>query len=59
MIETLLKVEDEALLKKAEALLSKEDQESPAPRRSFKDFAGIWTEEEAEKMKKDIEEACG
>lgn len=58
LIEALIKVEDEKLLADVEKIFS-QHQLKPVERKSFKDFAGIWTDEEAEKMKKDIEEACG
>lgn len=58
LIEALIKVEDEKLLADVEKVFS-QHKLKPVERKSFKDFAGIWTEEEAEKMKKDIEEACG
>lgn len=59
LIGALLKVEDEKVLSEIESLLSKDLNTASMQKKSFKDFAGIWTEEEAEKMKKDIEEACG
>lgn len=58
LIEALLKEEDEKVLSDVESLLTR-NETKPVEKKSFKDFAGIWTEEEAEKMKKDIEEACG
>lgn len=58
LIEALLKEEDEKVLSGVESLLNRKETK-PVEKKSFKDFAGIWTEEEAEKMKKDIEEACG
>lgn len=59
LIEALLRVEDEKVLRDLEVILTTKTPASPVPQKSFKDFAGIWTEEEADKMKKDIEEACG
>jgi len=58
LIEALLKEEDEKVLSGVESLLIR-NQTKTGNKKTFKDFAGIWTEEEAEKMKKDIEEACG
>ncbi len=49
---------DESLLSELENVIDK-SEDKPGKARSLKDLAGIWTEEEAEKMKKDIEEACG
>lgn len=58
IIAKLKKIDDDKLLSELEDLLDQSENE-PAKARSLKDLAGIWTEEEAEKMKKDIEEACG
>jgi len=58
LIEALLKEEDEKVLSGVESLLTRNETKT-AGEKTFKDFTGIWTEEEAQKMKKDIEEACG
>lgn len=56
LIEEILKIEDEAVLAEVESLIS--SKMHAIKRRSFKDFAGIWTEEEANEMKRIIEESC-
>jgi protein-disulfide isomerase len=58
LIEAILKIEDEAVLSRIETLLNT-DEPAPATRKTFKDFAGIWTDEEADEIKKHIEEGCG
>lgn len=57
LIQALLKEEDEKKLQEIEALLL---QVSPKPTnvKRPENFAGIWTEEEAEEIKKYIEEGC-
>ncbi|GAA4746982.1 hypothetical protein [Flavisolibacter ginsenosidimutans] len=57
LIEALLKVEDEKKLQEIEALLLQVSPKSSTGKRP-EDFAGIWTEEEAEEIKKYIEEGC-
>lgn len=57
LIEAILKVEDEALLNEVENLLEKAEAR-PVERKRPEDFAGIWTEEEAEEIKRSIEESC-
>jgi hypothetical protein len=58
LIEAILKIEDDATLSNIEKLLNPDESVQEA-RKTFKDFAGIWTEEEAEEIKKNIEEGCG
>lgn len=57
LIEAILKTEDEAVLNEIESLLARKELK-PAGKKSLADFSGIWTEEEAEEMKKFIEETC-
>ena len=57
LIEAILKIEDEALLNEVESLLAR-DAIKMAEKKRPEDFAGIWSEEEAEEMKKIIEESC-
>ena len=57
LIEALLKEDDENILSDVEALLIKRKTDT-GEKKTFKDFAGIWTEEEAEEIKKFIEEGC-
>lgn len=58
LIEALLKVDDEKVLSNLEELLSEKPMTSLEPKKSFKDFAGILTHEEALEMKRVIEESC-
>ena len=57
LIEALLKEEDENVLSGVESLLNRNETDN-LPKKTFRDFAGILTEEEAEEMKKVIEESC-
>lgn len=59
-IEEYLEVKDEALLTKLEILLHTEKQaiNPQKTKPSARDLMGVISEKEAEKMKKDIEEAC-
>lgn len=57
LIEAILKIEDEALLNEVENVLAKGQLKTPE-RRSFADFAGILTDEEANEWLKNIEEGC-
>ena len=56
IIELIIKTQDEKLLQKLLAQL--EDPKSPEHKPWMK-FAGILNDEEAEKIKKDMEEGCG
>ena len=57
LIEALLKVEDETTLMAVENLLNRSEQKSVAAR-TLDELSGIWTEEEADEMKRIIEEGC-
>jgi hypothetical protein len=57
LIEAILKVEDDAVLKEVENILSKNNN-NVSSRKSFKDFAGVLTDNEANEMEKIIEEGC-
>ena len=57
LIEAILKVENDAILDEVETILSKNKMHVISGK-NFKDFAGIWTAAEADKMKKNIEESC-
>lgn len=57
LIEEILKIDNDLLLDEVEKVISKNNSQS-ASDKSFKDFAGIWTAEEAEDMKRIIEETC-
>jgi hypothetical protein len=57
LIEAILKTEDEALLNKIETLLEKNPAVSGSEK-TWKDFAGFLSEEEANEWAKNIEEGC-
>jgi hypothetical protein len=57
IIDMIMRIDDEAVLSELETIIEQSDVK-PEHVRSLEQLAGIWTEEEAEKMKKDIEEAC-
>lgn len=56
LIEDILKTEDEAILKQAESLFSKGKVINIPTRKSFTEFAGMLTDEEANEMKRIIED---
>lgn len=58
MIEAILKIEDEALLRELEAVAGKNNLKVVG-KKSFQDLAGLWTEEEANEIEKAIEAGCG
>jgi hypothetical protein len=58
LIEAILKTDDEVTLSTIEKILNQGDA-APATNKTIKDFAGIWTDEEADEIKKYIEEGCG
>jgi hypothetical protein len=57
LLEALLKEDNEAVLAEVETILIKSKLQA-ADRKGLKDFAGIWTKEEAEEIEKIIEESC-
>jgi hypothetical protein len=57
LIEEILKIDNEAVLEEVETVISK-SKLHVVNRKSFKDLLGVWTEEEADEMKKIIEESC-
>ena len=57
-IEEYLRIEDETLIKKLENLLNKERQDEKAQKPTAQDFLGLLGKEEADQMKKNIEDAC-
>ena len=56
LIEEILKIENDAVLDQVGDLLTK-SKLHPVERISFKDFSGIWSEEEAEEMKQAIKDS--
>ncbi|NII26989.1 hypothetical protein HB364_18000 [Pseudoflavitalea sp. X16] len=57
LIEEILKIENEAVLEAVEAVISKSKLHAVG-RRSFKDFAGTMSDEDANELEKIIEEGC-
>jgi len=57
LIEEILKIENEAVLQEVETVITRSKLHAVG-RKSFNDFSGIWSEEEANKMKRIIEESC-
>lgn len=55
LIEAILKIEDEALLNEMESVLAKSEMKL-AERKSWKDFVGIITDEEAEEWLQNIKD---
>lgn len=58
LIEEILNIENELVLEELDSVISR-NRSQMANRISLKNFEGIWTEEEAEEMKRNIEEGCG
>ena len=58
LIEAILKIENDAELAEVETAINKSIMHTE-PNKSFKDFAGIWTQAEADEVEKIIEESCG
>jgi hypothetical protein len=58
LIEEILKIDNEAILDEMESVISKGKLHAISGSKSFKDFVGIWTEDEANEMKRIIEESC-
>lgn len=56
LIEKILKIEDESILSEVESLIS--SKMHAIKRRSFKDFAGMMSDEEAGELEKIIDEGC-
>ncbi|WP_315821288.1 hypothetical protein [Paraflavitalea speifideaquila] len=56
LIEEILKIENDAVLDEVDNVISKSKLHS-VERKSFKEFSGIWSSEEADEMKRIIEES--
>lgn len=56
LIEEILKIEDERILEEVETVIKKNKRN--AGRKSFKEFAGLMSDTEAEELEKIIEEGC-
>lgn len=57
LIEEILKIENDAVLQEVESVINRSKLQA-VPRKGIEDFVGIWTHEEAEEMKRIIEESC-
>lgn len=57
LIEEIIKIENESLLEEVESVITKGKQQTTTGK-GFKDFAGIWTEKEADEISKIIEDNC-
>lgn len=57
LIEAILKIENDDLLKEVESIILK-SKLVPLPRKSFKLFQGVLTEEEATEFEAAINEGC-
>jgi hypothetical protein len=57
LIEEILKIENDSVLDEVENVISKSKLHAIG-RKSFKEFSGIWTAEEADEIKKIIEDSC-
>jgi hypothetical protein len=57
LIEEILKIENEEVLAEVETVINRSKLHAVG-RKSIKDFAGIWSEQEADEMKRIIEESC-
>lgn len=57
LIEEILKIENDAVLQEVESVINRSKLEA-VPRKSIKDLAGTLSHEEAEEMKRVIEESC-
>lgn len=57
LIEEILKIENDAVLAEVETIIARNRMET-LKRRSFKDFAGMMSDEEVTHLEKIIEEGC-
>lgn len=57
LIEEILKIENDAVLAEVETVITR-SKLHVAGRRSFKEFAGMLSDEEAARLEKDIAEGC-
>jgi hypothetical protein len=57
LIEEILKLENESVLEEVESVIANCKLRT-ASRKSFKVLVGIWAENEADEMKRTIEESC-
>lgn len=57
LIEEILKIENDAVLEEVETVISRSKLQA-VTRRSFKSFAGMLSDQEADELEKIIEEGC-
>ena len=57
LIEEILKIENDVVLAEVETVISKSKAHG-VRRKSFKDFAGMMSDEDIKKLEKTIEEGC-
>jgi hypothetical protein len=57
LIGEILKIENDSILDEVETVIIKNKLQSVSDKK-FKDFSGIWSVEEADEMKRIIEETC-
>ncbi len=57
LIEEILKIENDSVLDEVETVIIKNKLPSVSDKK-FKDFSGIWSVQEADEMKRIIEETC-
>ena len=56
MIEQIIRIENDSVLDEEEVIIK--NKSNAVRKNGFKDFSGIWTEKEAEEIKRTIEESC-
>ena len=58
LINEVLNTDNEDVLLKIEKMMKQSKKVKDKVKGSFKDFSGIWTKKEADKMERIIEESC-
>jgi len=56
VIRQIIRIENDAVLDEVEAII--QNKSIAVRNNGFKNFSGIWTEKEAEEIKRTIEESC-
>jgi len=56
IIEEIIKIENDSILDEVESIIK--NKSITVKKNGFKNFLGIWTEKEAEEIKRTIEESC-
>lgn len=57
IIERILNINNSAVLDAVQTVIRESETQAP-PYKTFRDFVGIWTEQEAAEMERIIEEGC-